>query len=110
MTINTPSASKLARLRRDAKRLARQEGIPLHTAQQRLAVASGFANWSLMAKAVKGVVDSAKERTSAATRSARSLRWTEESMQTRVLEAALMQFLGHTSILMTLYYCQNPSR
>ena len=36
--------------RRDAKRLARQENIPLHEAQDQVALAMGFKNWSLLVK------------------------------------------------------------
>jgi len=36
-------------LKRDAKRRARDEGIPLHEALDRVAVAEGFSGWSLLA-------------------------------------------------------------
>lgn len=36
-------------LKRDAKRRARDEGIPLHEALDRVAVAEGFSAWSLLA-------------------------------------------------------------
>lgn len=54
MTANFPSPSKLVRLRRDARRLAREHAIALHEAQDRIAARLGYANWSLMAKAVSG--------------------------------------------------------
>lgn len=36
-------------LKRDAKRRAREEGIPLHTALDRVAEAEGYSGWSLLA-------------------------------------------------------------
>jgi uncharacterized protein YozE (UPF0346 family) len=45
---STPS--QIEQCRRDAKRLARQENIPLHEAQGRVAQGMGFRNWSLFAK------------------------------------------------------------
>jgi hypothetical protein len=44
------SPAQIEQLRRDAKRLARQEQIPLHQSQDRLAQSLGFRNWSLLAK------------------------------------------------------------
>lgn len=44
------SAPQLEQLRRNAKRLARQETIPLHQAQDRLAQQHGFSNWALLTK------------------------------------------------------------
>ncbi|KIP12933.1 MULTISPECIES: YozE family protein [Burkholderia] len=44
------SAAQLKQLRRNAKRLARQETIPLHQAQDRLAQQHGFQNWALLTK------------------------------------------------------------
>lgn len=44
------SPAQVEQLRRDAKRLARQESIPLHESQHRLAQAMGFQNWSLLVK------------------------------------------------------------
>jgi hypothetical protein len=45
--------TQLKQLRRDAKRLARSESIPLHEAQDRLAAQRGFGNWSQMIKSNK---------------------------------------------------------
>lgn len=42
------SNAQLEQLRRNAKRLARQEAIPLHQAQDRLAQQHGFSNWALL--------------------------------------------------------------
>ncbi|HEY8875983.1 MAG TPA: YozE family protein [Roseateles sp.] len=55
--MTTPlSEAQLERLRRDAKRIARDKSIPLSEAQQQLAVERGFKNWSLMASATNTVV------------------------------------------------------
>ncbi len=43
-------AVQIEQLRRNAKRLARQENIPLHESQDRLAQSEGYKNWSLLAK------------------------------------------------------------
>ncbi len=43
-------AVQIAQLRRNAKRFAREENIPLHESQDRLAQSKGFKNWSLLAK------------------------------------------------------------
>jgi hypothetical protein len=40
----------LKQLRRDAKRLAQQESIPLHIAQNRIAAMRGFGNWSQLVR------------------------------------------------------------
>lgn len=49
--MHTPlTAAQAEQLRRDAKRLARDESIPLNQALDRLAVAHGFRNWSLLSK------------------------------------------------------------
>lgn len=48
----TISPAQLEQLRRNAKRLARDESIPLHEAQARIAADSGFRNWSLLARGV----------------------------------------------------------
>lgn len=54
--MTTPlSEAQLERLRRDAKRIARDKSIPLSEAQQQLAVQRGFKNWSLMASATNTV-------------------------------------------------------
>lgn len=45
-------AAQVEQLRRDAKRLARVESIPLYESQDRLAQSKGFKNWSLLAKGV----------------------------------------------------------
>lgn len=101
MTNPIPSASKLVRLRRDAKKLARQQGIPLHTAQECLAVAMGHTNWSLMIKAINGAANSAKGRAGAANLS--SVRC---AVQMMLSMASLEQFFRHTSVAMTLYYLE----
>ena len=44
------SPAQIEQLRRDAKRLAREELIPLHQSQDRLAQSLGFRNWSLLSK------------------------------------------------------------
>ncbi|MFG6459828.1 hypothetical protein [Roseateles sp. BYS96W] len=62
MTTSIPSGSKLVRLRRDAKNLARDQGIPLNDAQDRIAATLGYANWSLMAKASNSTANSSQER------------------------------------------------
>lgn len=43
-----PLSAPLYRLRRDARRLAREASIPLHEALDRVAGAQGFACWSLL--------------------------------------------------------------
>ncbi len=54
--MTTPlSEAQLERLRRDAKRIARDKSIPLSEAQQQLAAERGFKNWSLMASATNKV-------------------------------------------------------
>ncbi|QYD69269.1 hypothetical protein KZJ38_02475 [Paraburkholderia edwinii] len=47
---NPLSAAQVEQLRRNAKRLARQEAIPLHQAQDHLARQHGFSNWALLTK------------------------------------------------------------
>lgn len=50
--MTTPlSKSQLERLRRDAKRLAREKSIHLWEAQQELATERGYRNWSLLVEA-----------------------------------------------------------
>lgn len=49
------SPAQVEQLRRDAKRLARQESIPLYEGQDRLAQSMGFKNWSLLAKGIDTV-------------------------------------------------------
>lgn len=44
------SAALVEQARRNAKRLAKQASIPLHQAQDQLAQAKGFGNWSQFAK------------------------------------------------------------
>lgn len=48
----TISPAQLEQLRRDAQRLKREQEIPLHEAQGRVAIQHGFKNWSLLAKGV----------------------------------------------------------
>jgi uncharacterized protein YozE (UPF0346 family) len=47
---NPLSAPQLEQLRRNAKRLARKDAIPLNQAQDRLAQQHGFSNWALLKK------------------------------------------------------------
>ena len=42
-------SAPLYRLKRRARGLSREQGIPLHAALDRVAVAEGFARWSLLA-------------------------------------------------------------
>jgi replicative DNA helicase len=42
-------SAPIYRLKREAKRLSRTEGIPLHQALDRIAAAEGYAAWSLLA-------------------------------------------------------------
>jgi replicative DNA helicase len=42
-------SAPIYRLKRNAKRLARQKGIPLHDALDHIAAGEGFARWSLLA-------------------------------------------------------------
>lgn len=42
--------ARIEQLKRVAKRLARDQSIPLHEAQKRLAAANGYKNWSLLQK------------------------------------------------------------
>lgn len=42
--------AQVEQLKRRAKKLARDESIPLHEAQQRLAAENGYENWSLLHK------------------------------------------------------------
>lgn len=44
------SRAEIEQLRRDARRLARRESIPLHESQDRVATSKGFKNWSLLVK------------------------------------------------------------
>lgn len=48
--VSVLSAAQVEQLRRSAKRLARDASIRLHEAQDRIAVAQGFRNWSLLVK------------------------------------------------------------
>lgn len=50
-----PTLFQIEQGRRDAKRLARQENIPLHEAQDQIALAMGFKNWSLLVKGCANV-------------------------------------------------------
>lgn len=52
MSIQVPTLAQRERLRREAKVLAREAGVPLHKALDTIAGRQGFANWSLLAKAV----------------------------------------------------------
>lgn len=42
--------ARIEQLKRAAKRLVREQSIPLHEAQQQLAEANGYKNWSLLQK------------------------------------------------------------
>ncbi|WP_423600905.1 YozE family protein [Roseateles sp. MS654] len=42
--------ARIEQLKRAAKRMVREQSIPLHEAQQQLAEANGFKNWSLLQK------------------------------------------------------------
>lgn len=55
------SPAQIEQLRRNAKRVARANSISLSQALDRLAQASGFRNWSLLAKAAKTVEVAAAE-------------------------------------------------
>lgn len=44
------TSARIEQLKRAAKRLAREHSIPLHEAQQQLAEANGYKNWSLLQK------------------------------------------------------------
>ncbi|WP_052224104.1 YozE family protein [Comamonas testosteroni] len=49
--MTTPlTPAQVEQLKRRAKKLAREESIPLHEAQRRLAVENGYENWSLLHK------------------------------------------------------------
>jgi uncharacterized protein YozE (UPF0346 family) len=50
MNKSTPTPVSLNQLRRDAKRRSRDKGIPLHEAQNQLAIERGFQNWSILAR------------------------------------------------------------
>ncbi|WP_230943048.1 YozE family protein [Burkholderia multivorans] len=50
--VSVLSAAQVEQLRRSARRLARDASIPLHEAQDRIAVGQGFRNWSLLVKRV----------------------------------------------------------
>lgn len=47
-------------LKRKAKRLSREEGIPLHDALDRVATAEGFSAWSLLAAKAAGMTPAGK--------------------------------------------------
>jgi replicative DNA helicase len=46
--LSLPLSAPLYRLRREARRLARETSIPLHEALDRVAATQGFARWSLL--------------------------------------------------------------
>lgn len=50
------SLHDLERLRREARRLKKTSGVPLHTALDSIANRESFPNWSLLAKAAKATV------------------------------------------------------
>lgn len=84
------TSRQLERMRRTAKRLARDEGIPLHEAQQQLASRRGFKNWALM---VRGSTPSEQ---------------TKPSRQGPWPKIGMLQ--GHTTLLMTLSYSRPDAR
>lgn len=47
------TASAVERMKRDAKKLRKAEGIAHHEALDRIAAERGFRNWSLLAKAAE---------------------------------------------------------
>lgn len=50
MTRNSPVSAQLEQLKRNAKRRARADGLPLHQVLDAEAVQRGFANWSLLVR------------------------------------------------------------
>lgn len=54
------SSAQLERLRRDAKKLARDNSIPLNQAQEQLAIERGYARWSLLVAATNLAVKAAE--------------------------------------------------
>lgn len=52
------------RLKREAKRKARDEGIPLHNAQAQIAQREGFRGWELLQRSVTNNADDKKQPTS----------------------------------------------
>lgn len=78
------ASRQLARLRRIAKKLASDQGIPLSEAHQRLASERGFKSWALMVR------NSSHKPTSWAKRSA--------------VSDPVKRILGNSGLQMTLYY------
>lgn len=112
MTDTILSRAKVERLRRDAKKLSREQDIPLSVAQDRLAAEHGFANWSLMAKAANKTSASMRKQADHAAALA------EQARRAQVLKAldsgaipteVMRQFSGHSKLLMTLYYTRYQS-
>ncbi len=50
MATSSLTPARIEQLKRAAKRLVREQSIPLHEAQQQLAEANGYKNWSLLQK------------------------------------------------------------
>ncbi|MDE2094271.1 MAG: hypothetical protein KGL99_05730 [Burkholderiales bacterium] len=50
MATSSLTPARIEQLKRAAKRLAREQSIPLYEAQQQLAEANGYKNWSLLQK------------------------------------------------------------
>lgn len=93
---NSPSNSKISRLRQDAKRLTRTTGVPLHQAHAAIALEQGFANWSLMVRQAAGA------RTALDTL-ASTLRLTDFHLQlTRVLLSHLGAALDRHAVPVTV--------
>lgn len=90
MTTNL-TAAQVKRLRRDAKKLAREKLISLHEAQQLMASERGFTNWSLMIRAGSPAPES-------------------QRLSTLPDAAVFPWFLQHTSIVMTQFYIQGDAR
>lgn len=79
------TAAQVERLRRDAKKLAREKSLPLHEAQRQLASERGFTNWSLMIRASSPA--------------------SEPQRPSDLPEAAVLaRMLNHTSDVMTRFY------
>lgn len=79
------SAAQLKRLRRDAKKIARDNSIALNEAHQQLASKCGFPNWPLMARAAKPTAERVTRAKSPGL-------------------SALLNQIQHTSAVMTRFY------
>ena len=105
MTAPIPSTAKVERLRRGAKKLAREHDIPLNAAQDRLAVGLGFSNWSLMVKTINRV-----QRVDAAETVGKTLMTPEERVEkakwltAHASEKTVSAVLGQTAADVTNHY------